>query len=105
MPALKNLLETLKVKGFSGIIAGRSLMTDYSGKGGDFDSMTNDISVVGKEDFDPVMQLIYSAKQKAEYMVNTTVIELYWSIGRYVAEKSQRDGWGKTLSRNCHHIY
>ena len=31
--------------------------------------------------FENVLGMIYSAKQKAEYQVNSTIIDLYWSIG------------------------
>ena len=30
--------------------------------------------------FENVLGMIYSAKQKAEYQVNSTIIDLYWSI-------------------------
>ena len=42
-----------------------------------------------------VIHMIYSAKQKAEYQVNTTIIDLYWEIGRFVSEKTEKEGWGK----------
>ena len=38
----------------------------------------NEIEIVGL--FDDVLGMIYSAKQKAEYQVNSTIIELYWAI-------------------------
>lgn len=46
--------------------------------------------------FDDILSMIYSAKQKAEYQVNTTIIELYWQIGSYVSERIAKDGWGKS---------
>ena len=46
--------------------------------------------------FDDILSMIYSAKQKAEYQVNTTIIELYWQIGSYVSERITKDGWGKS---------
>ncbi|MBQ4415145.1 MAG: hypothetical protein II861_03510, partial [Methanomicrobium sp.] len=46
-----------------------------------------DVKIIPKEEFDPILHLIYSAKQKAEYQVNTTIIDLYWQIGDYVCEK------------------
>lgn len=46
--------------------------------------------------FDDILSMIYSAKQKAEYQVNTTIIELYWQIGSYVSERIVKDGWGKS---------
>lgn len=55
-----------------------------------------DVKIIPKEEFDPILHLIYSAKQKAEYQVNTTIIDLYWQIGEYVCEKVKNDGWGKS---------
>ena len=46
--------------------------------------------------FDDILNMIYSAKQKAEFQVNSTVIELYWNIGEYVSNKAESDGWGKS---------
>ena len=40
----------------------------------------NEIEIVGL--FDDVLGMIYSAKQKAEHQVNSTIIELYWAIVR-----------------------
>lgn len=51
---------------------------------------------VPNEDFDSILQMIYSAKQKAEYQVNTTIIDLYWEIGQYVCNKTKNDGWGRS---------
>ena len=55
-----------------------------------------DVKIIPKEEFDPILHLIYSAKQKAEYQVNTTIIDLYWQIGEYVCEKVKNEGWGKS---------
>ena len=30
--------------------------------------------------FNDILQMIYSAKQRAEYQVNTTIIDLYWLL-------------------------
>ena len=46
--------------------------------------------------FDDILQMIYLSKQKAEYQVNTTIIDLYWNIGSYVSERITTDGWGKS---------
>ena len=46
--------------------------------------------------FDDVLGMIYSAKQKAEYQVNSTIIDLYWSIGEYVSKQIDVNGWGKS---------
>ena len=46
--------------------------------------------------FENVLGMIYSAKQKAEYQVNSTIIDLYWSIGGYVSKQIDVNGWGKS---------
>ena len=43
-----------------------------------------------------IKQRIHSAQYDAMKKVNTTVINLYWEIGRSIAEK-QADGWGKSV--------
>jgi predicted nuclease of restriction endonuclease-like (RecB) superfamily len=48
------------------------------------------------EMFDDILGMIYSAKQRAEYQVNNTIIELYWTIGEYVSNRIKKDGWGKS---------
>lgn len=55
----------------------------------------NDMAMIQTDEFDPILQMIYAAKQKAEYQVNTTIIDLYWEIGRYICNKAQKEGWGK----------
>ena len=54
----------------------------------------NEIDVISL--FDDVLSMIYSAKQKAEYQVNSTIIELYWGIGEYVSKQTEINGWGKS---------
>lgn len=60
------------------------------------DLVMGEIINVPNEDFDPILQMIYSAKQKAEYQVNTTIIDLYWEIGQYVCNKANDEGWGRS---------
>ena len=43
-----------------------------------------------------IKQRILSAQYEAMKTVNTTVINLYWEIGRSIAEK-HADGWGKSV--------
>lgn len=35
-------------------------------------------------------------QQRAEYQVNSTIIELYWAIGEYVSKQIEINGWGKS---------
>lgn len=41
--------------------------------------------------------MISDAKSKAWQQVNNILIDLYWNIGRYVSEKTKKDGWGKSV--------
>lgn len=56
----------------------------------------DDIKTMSNNEFDPILQMIYKAKQKAEYQVNTTIIDLYWEIGKYLCDKTEREGWGRS---------
>lgn len=56
-------------------------------------------------DFDSVLGLINTARTQSVKAVNTTLIELYWSIGEFLANKIDQDGWGKgTVSALAEYI-
>jgi hypothetical protein len=44
--------------------------------------------------FDQVLTLIDAARTRAVAAVNTTLIDLYWSIGQYISSRIAEDGWG-----------
>ena len=46
-------------------------------------------------DFDIVLGLIDAARTRAVAAVNTTLIELYWSIGEYISRKIESAAWGE----------
>jgi predicted nuclease of restriction endonuclease-like (RecB) superfamily len=46
-------------------------------------------------DFDEVLGLIEAARTRAYAAVNTTLIELYWSIGEYISRKTAENAWGE----------
>jgi len=46
-------------------------------------------------DFDTVLGLIEAARTKAVAAVNTTLIDLYWSIGQYISRKITEERWGQ----------
>ena len=48
-----------------------------------------------KQDFAAVVQLIDSAKQRANRTINAELIDLYWSVGEYVSKKISAETWGK----------
>jgi len=45
--------------------------------------------------FAEVVDLIQQARQRAFYVVNTELIDLYWQVGAYVSHRIAEDGWGK----------
>jgi predicted nuclease of restriction endonuclease-like (RecB) superfamily len=56
-------------------------------------------------DFDSVLILIEAARTQSVKAVNTKLIELYWSIGEFLAAKIAQDGWGKgTVSALAEYI-
>jgi predicted nuclease of restriction endonuclease-like (RecB) superfamily len=58
-----------------------------------------------KSDFDEVLRLIETARTRAFVAVNTTVIQLYWSIGEYISRKIADEDWGKgTVTALADHI-
>jgi len=46
-------------------------------------------------DFDVVLGLIEAARTRAVTAVNTTLIDLYWSVGEYISLKIADEGWGQ----------
>lgn len=47
--------------------------------------------------FEEIIHLINSSKQKAYEQVNTILIELYWNIGQYISTKTIKENWGKSI--------
>jgi predicted nuclease of restriction endonuclease-like (RecB) superfamily len=45
--------------------------------------------------FDEVFQLIDAARVRTAAAINTALIDLYWSIGKYISQKIAQDGWGQ----------
>ncbi len=46
-------------------------------------------------DFEQVLTLIDAARVRAVAAVNTTLIDLYWTIGEYISRKIAGEGWGQ----------
>jgi predicted nuclease of restriction endonuclease-like (RecB) superfamily len=62
-------------------------------------------AVPSQADFDEVLALIDSARTRAVAAVNTTLIDLYWSIGEYISRKIADEDWGKgTVEALADHI-
>lgn len=45
--------------------------------------------------FNEILSLIKSSKQKVSSQINSTMIELYWDIGQYISIKTSEENWGK----------
>lgn len=50
---------------------------------------------ISTNDFEFILNQIQHSKQKAYSSVNTILIELYWEIGKYIANKTTQENWGK----------
>lgn len=46
--------------------------------------------------FGEVIHLIQKARYNAYKAVNTELINLYWEIGKYIMQRTQKEGWGKS---------
>ncbi len=47
------------------------------------------------QNFNEILKTIQTSKQKALQQINTTLIELYWEIGKYISTKTIQENWGK----------
>lgn len=47
--------------------------------------------------FESIIAIIEQAKARAIRAVNAEMIEMYWQIGKYISEKANNDGWGKSV--------
>lgn len=50
-----------------------------------------------ENDFQKIISIIENSKIRAIKAVNTELIEMYWQIGKFISEKAQNDGWGKSV--------
>ncbi len=57
--------------------------------------MSKDLQMTSKDDFSDILHQIQSSKQKAYAQVNSTLVELYWNIGKYISTKVKAKSWGK----------
>ena len=48
-------------------------------------------------DLENIISIIERSKAKALKAVNSEMIEMYWQIGRYISEKTDSNGWGKSV--------
>lgn len=48
-------------------------------------------------EFREVVDLIHGARQRALRAVNTSLVALYWEVGRYISQKIQKAIWGESV--------
>lgn len=53
-----------------------------------------------EKQFEKILELIYSAREKAILSVNKELIELYWNIGSYISLKVSDSEWGMSVVKN-----
>lgn len=53
-----------------------------------------------KTEFAAVHKLILHSQEKTAKQINQALIELYWSIGKYIAMKVNEDNWGSSTVKN-----
>lgn len=44
-----------------------------------------------------IKQRIHESRIRSYRAVNKELIDLYWNIGREIAERQEREGWGKSV--------
>ena len=60
--------------------------------------MTKQLKINGYDVFlDEIKTTITDTRIRTMKVVNTELIQLYWSIGRSIAEKQENEGWGKAV--------
>lgn len=50
-----------------------------------------------KEQFEEIIKIIETARERAYKAVNTELINMYWEIGEYVSRKAKNEEWGKAV--------
>ena len=55
------------------------------------------MNLQNKTNFNKLLTLITTSKQKVLKQVNSILIELYWNIGKYLSTKTIQENWGKSV--------
>lgn len=59
--------------------------------------MSQDIILNKEESFREVIAIIENARESVYRSINRELIEMYWSIGKYVSNRISESGWGKSV--------
>lgn len=57
----------------------------------------SDNYLVSENAFEPVLDIIEHAKNRAIRVANAEMIQMYWDIGKYVSDSVEDGGWGKSV--------
>lgn len=57
--------------------------------------MGEELNINGNQ-FEEIVKIIETAKERAYKAVNAELINMYWEIGEYISNKVKDDGWGKS---------
>ena len=57
----------------------------------------SDNYLVSENAFEPVLDIIEHAKNRAIRAANAEMIQMYWDIGKYVSDSVEDGGWGKSI--------
>ena len=49
--------------------------------------------------FSEILNTIKSVREKVYKHINSSLIQLYWDIGKYVSQKVEKENWGKSVVR------
>lgn len=58
-----------------------------------------------KEQFEEIIKIIETARERAYKAVNTELINMYWEIGEYVSRKAKNEEWGKGGHKRVLKVY
>ena len=62
-----------------------------------------EISEKYESDFSHILNIINEAKTKIWQQVNSSLISLYWNVGKYVSQKIKTDSWGQSIVEELSH--
>jgi len=65
--------------------------------------MSNSVSSSKQQVFDELLAKIYQTRQQTFAQINTTLIELYWQVGKVISHKVQNEAWGKGIVKELAH--
>ncbi len=61
----------------------------------DWQLMSNRHLINKSQEFGRLLHFIRQSRQKVFRQVNTTLIDLYWQVGKHLSDKIKNEGWGK----------